>query len=255
MTTFSRLSSSQGLSKFATQTLKRMSLGAELSSMSGGTYRLGARILPSALVTELQKKDLIEKNDGQLKINSRGEAILRRIEASQQKHPLNGQKTDAFMAQHQHRGRKKIGAGKDAQLLVANLSDSPLWWLKSRKDKKGNPLISQAQFEAGERLRSDWELSQKGPRVTMNWDVATRVERPSGPGEAYDPTPAELKAKIRYEKALESLGSGLADIAQRICCRYEGLEDAEKAMNWPQRSAKVVLSIALSQLAHHYGIE
>lgn len=223
--------------------------------MSGGTYKLGARILPSALVMELKKKDLIEKADNRLKINSRGQAILRRMEATQQKRTPNGQKTDAFIAQHQHRGRKKIGTGKDAEVLEANLSDSPLWWLKSRKGKDGRALISQAQFEAGERLRSDWELSQKGPRVTMNWDVAARVEKPCGPGDAYDPTPAELKAKIRYEKALDALGSGLADIVQRICCRYEGLEDAEKAMNWPQRSAKVVLSIALSQLARHYGIE
>lgn len=255
MTTFSRLSPSQGLSKFAAQTLRRLSAGAELHSTTGGSYKMGARALPSSLVAELEKKDLIEKCGGRLKINSRGRAIVRRIEAVREKPRVGQQQNDAFMAQHQIRGRKKVGVGDDARVVVANLTDSPLWWLKSRKGKNGKALISQAQFEAGERLRHDWELSQKGPRVTMNWDMAMRSGKVSGPSDAYDPTPAELKAKQRYEKALDVLGPGLADIAQRICCRYEGLEDAEKAMSWPQRSGKVVLSIALSQLARHYGIE
>jgi Domain of unknown function (DUF6456) len=37
-----------------------------------------------------------------------------------------------------------------------NPAESPLAWLRRRKDRDGEAMISQAQFDAGERLRSEF---------------------------------------------------------------------------------------------------
>jgi len=50
---------------------------------------------------------------------------------------------------------------RPARSVTVNLVESPLGWLRSRD------LITQAQYDAGERLRADWERAQLSPRVTM----------------------------------------------------------------------------------------
>ena len=45
--------------------------------------------------------------------------------------------------------------------VTVNLAESPLTWLHSRGH------LSDAQFDAGERLRADWERAQIAPGITM----------------------------------------------------------------------------------------
>jgi hypothetical protein len=71
--------------------------------------------------------------------------------------PIATSKTDdAFKAQHQLRVLSEREIGGVRRPVVVNEGESPLGWLKSRKDRNGRPLISGEQHEAGERLRADY---------------------------------------------------------------------------------------------------
>ena len=49
-------------------------------------------------------------------------------------------------------------------------------------------------------------------------------------------------------------GKGLAHILWRVACAGEGLPEAEKALDWPARSGKLVLKLALERVADFYRV-
>jgi len=138
-------------------------------------------------------------------------------------------------------------ARRTGRRVTVNLAESPLGWLRARG------LIDARQFEAGEQLRADYEMASLGPRVTMRWDAAPRGPRGSGNG-GIDPTTAQISAKHRFDAAIAAAGNGLADICWRVICAGEGLPVAEKALGWPVRSGRLVLTLALDRLADHYRL-
>lgn len=137
-----------------------------------------------------------------------------------------------------------------------NIAESPLAWLASRKDKDGKPLLSDAEFAAGERLREDFWYAQMTPRVTANWSLLLTAggARRSAPDMGPDLRDAVIAAKERVRRALVAVGPELADVLIDVCCHLKRLEVKERASNWPQRSGKVILGMALRQLARHYGM-
>jgi hypothetical protein len=131
--------------------------------------------------------------------------------------------------------------------VSVNLAESPLSWLRARGH------VSARQFEAGERLRADYETASLGPRVTMRWDAAPAARR-HGPAEMLDPSLAQIAAKRRFDAAIASAGAGLSDVLWRVVCAGEGLSAAEKSLGWPSRAGKLVLGFALERVADHYGL-
>jgi hypothetical protein len=163
---------------------------------------------------------------------------------------------DTFRASHQIRrfaARQMEGVRRP---VLVNEAESPLGWLRSRKDRNGRPLISEEQFEAGERLRADYWFAHLTQRVTSNWSALAPSERrrrgaPSNPGALRDDV---LAAKERVMRALMAVGPEVSGVLVDICCELKGLEEAEKENGWPARAGKVVLQIALTRLARHYGL-
>ena len=129
-----------------------------------------------------------------------------------------------------------------------NVAESPLSWLRARG------MVSARQYEAGERLRGDYEMASLGPRVTMGWNAAPVAKGRRGAPDAIDPTLAQIAAKRRFHDATGAAGPGLNDVLWRVVCAGEGLAHAEKALGWPVRAGKLVLGLALDRVADHYGL-
>jgi hypothetical protein len=128
--------------------------------------------------------------------------------------------------------------------VTVNLAESPLGWLHAHGH------LDERLFDAGERLRADYERAQLGARVTMRWDPVRVKSTDAG----LSPTERQLAAKARFDGALASAGKGLADILWRVVCACESLPDAERALQWPARSGKLVLRLALDRVAEFYRI-
>lgn len=137
-------------------------------------------------------------------------------------------------------------ARKGRRSVTVNLAESPLSWLHARGH------LCDRQFAAGECLRRDFERAQLAPGVTMRWDPVRvqggPVDRTLAPGER------QLDARQRFDGALEAAGPGLSDILWRVVCAGEGLPVAERALDWPVRSGKLVLRLALDRVARFYRI-
>ena len=137
---------------------------------------------------------------------------------------------------------------RPARSVTINCAESPLGWLKARG------LVSQRQYDAGERLRLDWERAQLSPKVTMTWDAAPVARGRSGSARAIDPAASQIDAHRRFHAAIDAAGPGLSDILWRVVCSGDGMRQAETALGWPARAGKLVLLIALDRIANHYRI-
>ena len=153
------------------------------------------------------------------------------------------------------RGRRRAKEAAEAKPQV-NADESPLAWLARRKDKDGRPMISEVEFNAGERLRADFYFAAMTPQVTSNWQrfLSGDSRKTSCGAAGVDLADGIIAARERVRLVLKAVGPELSGILIDVCCHLMRLETAEKSGGWPQRSGKVVLGIALRHLARHYGL-
>lgn len=170
--------------------------------------------------------------------------------------PLANDGSDRFRVQHQVRSIADREVEGARHAVLVNAAESPLGWLRNRKDRNGRPLISWEQFEAGERLRGDYEFAHLPQRVTSSWSglAPGRRSRRGAPSSQAALRDEVIAAKERVMRALMAVGPEISGVLLDICCELKGLEEAEKENGWPARAGKVVLQIALTRLAKHYGL-
>lgn len=137
--------------------------------------------------------------------------------------------------------------------VLVNPAESPLAWLRRRRGRDGHPLIDEAAFAAGERLRADLTRTGTLPSMTSDW---TRPYCDSGvaPGERLNPSDAAIAARQRVQAALKAAGPEFAGLLVDLCGFLKPLGQIEQERGWPVRSGKVMAVAALGGLARHYGI-
>jgi hypothetical protein len=160
---------------------------------------------------------------------------------------------DPFLAQHLSLARRRIATADGYADVMVDESESPLAWLARRKGRDGRPLIAGVQFQAGERLRSDFTRAQMTPRITSSWDPSVAQGR-RGQGGAGTFTDVVIAARERLRGALDAVGPEFAGLLLDVCCFLKGLEDIERERRWPARCGEVVVQLALNRLARHYGL-
>jgi hypothetical protein len=206
-------------------------------SLGGGRFSLAA-------AEALAHHDLTHWTPGRhLRITGAGRAHQRRREADSGDSP--------FAAQHTTTVEAAVATDAGSSRVRMNAEESPLDWLRRRKDRDGTPMIDDASYQAGERLRADITMAGLLPSVTARW------EAPQGRGSASpsDATDRMVAARQRIRHAFEAVGADLADLLFDLCGFIKGLELIERERQWPPRSGKVVVRLALSRLAEHYGLE
>nr|WP_321457710.1 DUF6456 domain-containing protein [uncultured Cohaesibacter sp.] len=138
-------------------------------------------------------------------------------------------------------------------------NESPLQLLASRKKSDGTNYLTTSQVQAGERLQRDFERGHIVHSLGVDWrrlgETEGAVSKNARKGQGNrDLGASALDAQSRFRRALCYVGEEFADPLIDFCCFSKGLEEMERSRNWPARSAKLVLSMALGKLARHYGL-
>lgn len=157
-------------------------------------------------------------------------------------------------ARHLALGVRHVETAQGRRPVLVDEAESPLAWLARRKGRDGKALISGAQLLAGERLRADFTRAQMAPRLTADWSRVGASGRGSGAAAGLLPGEAAVAARTRVRRALDAAGPEFSGLLVDVCCFLKRLEDVESERGWPLRSAKVVLQLALTRLARHYGL-
>jgi hypothetical protein len=196
--------------------------------------------VPMAALDGLARKALTLRRGNGLRLSPSGEALLRREAAAD----------EPFLAQHRDMGIIQVETSHGRAAVAVNHAESPLAQLMRRRNRDGAPFLSQREFDAGERLRADYTRGQIMPRLGANWESSISTGRRGA--ASTDLSDGALTARIRVERALDTVGPELSGVLVDICCFLKGLETVESERGWPVRSAKIVLKTALGSLARHY---
>lgn len=235
----------------ALRVLKRLAApGARLDRRADfyaltGTGRAGRALhVPAQLVDAMRRRDWLASG-------ARGDYVLSDVGLGWLRRALEGD--DPFAAQHRETARTEtVVDDPQPTIVTVNEAESPIARLRAETDAQGKPLIDDAQFVAGERLRRDFTLAQLEPRLAV--DLTAPVVAGRRGAHQSELSDIALAARQRFSRAISALGPGLSDVAIDVCCHLKEPNIAESTQGWSDSAALTVLRIVLDRLAAHYGL-
>ncbi len=140
---------------------------------------------------------------------------------------------------------------------VRNMHENPLQHIFANALQERGTRFEPEHLKAAERLRRDYERAHLSPRLTTCYEPATSSSRH---WQMSDNAVARLSdgaiaARQHVHDAMEAVGPELSGLLLQVCCLTAGLEEAERRLELPRRSARAVLLLALTRLARHYGLK
>ena len=135
---------------------------------------------------------------------------------------------------------------------MISLEESPLARLAAAGEGEV-PFLLAHQVAAGERVRLLVERARLSPRLTMSYD-ATRTAGGCGATGPADISDSAVDARRKLDDIARFLPTDCHGVVFDVCGLLKGLQVVETERGWPRRSAKMVLRIALEQLATHWGL-
>jgi len=164
----------------------------------------------------------------------------------------------AHAAQHRDYIERDIYIpGGSKRKAVFNANASPLRRLARLKDKAGEPILSAAEIEAGERFASDYNFCHLGQISTQNYMQAAGASGQKSAttmSRAEDISISRLDAKKRVMQILNDLG-GLDRAVIGVCVNELSLDNLERTENWARTSGRMILKLGLQRLVKYYGTE
>lgn len=194
----------------------------------------GAQTAPAGAIIDLISSGALSGGGNMCRANKQTPGWLRRARLG----------PNGFSQQHQL-------VTADALQRQVNVAESPLTRL-AVTSKTSKAFLDSHHVEAGERVRRLVERAQLQPRITLSYSSTLRSVSAGNIGADI----SDMAADARRELALihRELTPDCAGIVIDVCGFLKGLQQVELERGWPRRSAKLVLRIALDQVAHHYGL-
>ena len=143
--------------------------------------------------------------------------------------------TDEWLEKFEWRLEPRDG-DSDKVVVVRNLTPFALDRYRHRGELDDDALLNERMFQAGDRLRLDWELAG----LTMM--ARSQVEAGRVEGSAVHFSDKRLAARERVQHAMVVLGPTRNIVVD--CCVFGG----------PARRYLEVLRLGLRTLANHYGM-
>lgn len=222
----------------------------EIAGLADGAVRLCAtgqaqRLFSERVLRQASSRGLVERAGMSVRASAQARGYLRRA--------LVAGATPDCQAQHRDLEKRTVVTESGRETVTVNPGESPLGAIARLKERSGAPFLPAEALAAGERLHADFTRAHLQPRLTMSYEPRLSARTKGGMREAADLTDTALEARKRVNRAVTAMGPDLSGVALDACCFQKGLETIERERQWPARSAKLILRVALMTLARHYA--